>query len=277
MARKRSILKGHKPGSVLRFCLAGGGLGLVRTFVSLPGGWGQRPQIGSAASRYPPEAAGLTASARAAPRCRGHIFIGQAPQGPRRASGACGSPAAAAAAPAARLRKLCGTGPRSLLARTKAGAAQLAWLITRPAGPLHVAQRHRCRLGGRALALAAQAQPPAAPAGAPPPPGAAGRRACSARFARFASVAGGAPWRAPSFRPLRGRAPACRCSRARPGKAASRRLRRWPSASLAWAVRARRSRRRCSGAARPVTGLGLAAPSAFAGRAAARPTATPLH
>ena len=39
MAGKRSILKGHKPGSVLRFCLAGG-LDLVRTFVSLPGGAG---------------------------------------------------------------------------------------------------------------------------------------------------------------------------------------------------------------------------------------------
>ena len=72
-------------------------------------------------------------------------------------------------------------------------------------------------------------------------------------------------------------APACRCSRARPGKAASRRLRRWPSASLAWAVRARRSRRRCSGQNRPVTGLGRFWPSAFAGRASARPAATPLH
>ena len=72
-------------------------------------------------------------------------------------------------------------------------------------------------------------------------------------------------------------APACRCSRARPGKAASRRLRRWPSASLAWAVRARRSRRRCSGQKRPVPGLGLFWPSAFAGRASARPAATPLH
>lgn len=83
--------------------------------------------------------------------------------------------------------------------------------------------------------------------------------------------------RAPSFRPLRGRAPACRCSRAHPGKAASRRLRRCPSGSLAGAVRVRRSRRRCSGQKRPVTGLGLFWPSACAGRAAARPTATPPH
>lgn len=73
MAGKRSILKGHEPGSVLRFCLAGG-LGAA------PPDW-QRRGLMSQSARSP-----YRERRKHLPMPVPHS-IGPAPKGPSRASG----------------------------------------------------------------------------------------------------------------------------------------------------------------------------------------------
>lgn len=139
-----------------------------------------------------------------------------------------------------------------------------------PRAPRTLRGAHCWRRRWRALAPASQAQPPAAPAGAPPPPGArlAARQLRSLRSLRIGGgrAACGGLFRAHGLRPSARRPPAVARvlapARPPPAPPAAVALR----ASLAWAVRARRSRCRCSGPAgpcngpRPVRPLGLRGP-----------------
>ena len=151
-------------------------------------GAGAKPQIGRPAVFCLPQP--MLSSRGHAPRCHRlqHRFIGFAPLAgpPPRSGGTRCATGRARGCTVAALAHLAGL---ARLPRTPHCLAR----CPHPRAPRTLRGAHCWRRGWRALAPASQAQPPAAPAGAPPPPGAAGRRACSARFARFTSVAGGRP------------------------------------------------------------------------------------
>lgn len=228
-------------------------------------GAGAKPQIGRPAVFCLPQP--MLSSRGHAPRCHRlqRRFIGFAPLAgpPPRSGGTRCATGRARGCTVAALAHLAGL---ARLPRTPHCLAR----CPHPRAPRTLRGAHCWRRGWRALAPASQAQPPAAPAGAPPPPGArlAARQLRSLRSLRIGGgrAACGGLFRAHGLRPSARRPPAVArvLAPARPPLAppAAVALR----ASLAWAVRARRSRCRCSGPAgpcngpRPVRPLGLRGP-----------------
>ena len=186
MAGKRSILKGTSPARCCAF--------------ALPGGWGQRPQIGSAASRYPP-------GSRRSDRER--------PSSPQMEETYLYRPGPAGAPPRKRRLRV----PRRSSGGTRCATAQA--VRHRPA---LATRSHEGRRSTACLAHHMARGPAARCAAAPLPPGMAGPCACCASATPRRACGRSTPtrrgWAPRLFRSLRslhiggGRAPCGRLFRA---------------------------------------------------------------